>query len=253
MTLINDAPGHPGSAGVHRPQRRTSAAARLILAATAAGLLSSCAAAPPMSQATIAQAPSVAVASSPAVDGTDPASPPENGSSSAAGSGTGRTKDVTEVGMSEGGGASPVSTFTSPSGNLICNLSSHEISCGATKYDADLKRPCPDGPYKAQYVFVLNYPQVQPYRPASWGCMPEGNSGDPLLDEASYTDWWDPIIGTTVRIRDGEKMSPAAALRYGNTLIAGDNQCTMAKDGVTCKNPVTGHGFHLNKAGAQLY
>lgn len=255
MTSAPDGSGRPPT---NRPRPRwlplAIGAAVVVLTFGAAGMLASRGLLLSSAQATVAQTSSGMMpqdqterggSPSPAIGPQPSTTSPTPGS----GSGTGITKDVTTMGATVDG-SDPISTFTSPTGNLICNLSSSQALCWAVTYDAGAQPACPDEPGKADFVYIENYGDST-QQTAEWGCFEFG--GNWLLDEAPDVDWWDPAIGTTVSVPDGDKMAPAAALRYGNTLISGDNHCTMAKDGVTCWNTHTERGFHLNRSGATLH
>lgn len=165
------------------------------------------------------------------------------------------TKNVTHKGEPlEGQGR--VTWFTSPTGNLWCAISAVKAECTAHTWSKNAaKYGCEgeDDPKDGDVVYL-----GKKGRP-TWTCQHDA-FGFPALRTSDGYDmfpkgvaWWDWEIGTTASYQYADKGAVLAALRYGNSLRAGDFTCTMATSGVTCTNGKTGHGFRFNKAGGKTY
>lgn len=180
--------------------------------------------------------------STPAIATPAPMAPP-----SVSTSGTGITTDVTTIGTPIKDGEL-ANYFTSPTGNLWCVISPKEATCWAIKYAAGVQ-PTDTCPEEATAGNIVTVGQG----PATWGCQLDIGA-IPFLDvpDNSGVLWWNSTIGLRKTVTGWDTGSVLAALRYGNTLTSGDMACSMATDGVTCTNNATGHGFHLNRSGAQL-
>ncbi|MEM7325528.1 MAG: DUF6636 domain-containing protein [Actinomycetota bacterium] len=105
--------------------------------------------------------------------------------------------------------------FTSPSGNIACNISSSGASCWIGEKTWQIEQPTHD-PFCAE---------------SDWGNAIDV-SADGILWPC-YTDFGWPI--------------DAEPLAYGDTMQAGEFSCTSAEDGVTCTNGV-GQGFRLARS-----
>lgn len=122
-------------------------------------------------------------------------------------------------------GATPITAFSgqsaiikTPSGNIGCDLAPGAAGCG-----------------------VLSYIQEQPY-----GGGPGG------------ANWWFAITGDVPMA--GPKGDPPAfttgvpqVVQYGQVVYHDKYACASAENGLTCWDTTTGHGVHLNKAGASPF
>jgi hypothetical protein len=138
-------------------------------------------------------------------------------------------------------------SFASPSGNLHCFISASGAGCAGREWDAGVqpsqKETCSDSEP------VLG-PEVWGDGKAAWACGHDPHSLPYLGEEGGeMVEWWDATFGESVR---DENALNLAVLPYGKTLVAGDFRCTMAEDGVTCRNTRTGHGFHASRAKVDL-
>lgn len=153
------------------------------------------------------------------------------------------------------------SYFVSPTGNVWCKLSAKGASCRSIWYAARAKlRSCgKEGNRRDGAASVGTKGR------ARWGCS-TAMFGYPFLKadkrvlrflkgelNPKGVAWYDARVGTAVRAASFGPKATLAALRYGNTLVAGRFRCTMATTGVTCINTKTHHGFHVNRLGAQLH
>lgn len=138
-------------------------------------------------------------------------------------------------------------SFASPSGNLHCFISASGAGCAGREWDAGVqpsqKETCSDSEP------VLG-PEVWGKRKAAWACGGDPHSLPYLGDEGGASvDWWDAAFGESVKDENARSL---AVLPYGKTLVAGDFRCTMAEEGVTCRNTSTGHGFHASRGKVDL-
>ncbi len=141
--------------------------------------------------------------------------------------------------------------FASPTGNFHCFISAAGAGCSGEKWDKGVKpsrKMC--GPEGA----VLG-PEVWGSAAAAWACGSDPHSSPYLGDEPEAGGkgiaWWDPTFGDSIPYPPNPSLR-LAVLPYGKTLVAGDFSCSMAKDGVTCSNTRTGHGFHASRARVDL-
>ena len=108
-----------------------------------------------------------------------------------------------------------VGEFTSPSGNIACNISQFGASCWIGEKEWSIEQPTHD-PFCAE---------------SDWG-----NAVDVIAEGtffSCYTDFGWPI--------------DAEPLAYGDRMRVGEFECASAENGVTCTNAV-GQGFRVSRA-----
>lgn len=151
--------------------------------------------------------------------------------------------------------ALPESHFASPTGNIECSLRPAGgdgmpafAFCGLMNADAGAVPPataaCP-----AEGLAVVGV-RVTADGASRWVCAGDKQTF-PYLGSGEYVAWWDHEFGSSVPAPGGPAQT-LVVLPYDKALVGGDFRCSMAQDGVTCENTATGHGFHLNRAGATL-
>jgi hypothetical protein len=139
--------------------------------------------------------------------------------------------------------------FASPSGNFHCFISSAGAGCAGEKWDKGVK------PSRAKVCTdqepVLG-PELWGSAAAAWACGSDPHSL-PLLGGGGGEGvaWWDSSFGDSIPL-PSDPSTRLAVLPYGKTLVAGDFSCSMAKDGVTCSNSLSGHGFHVSRSKVDL-
>ena len=138
--------------------------------------------------------------------------------------------------------------FASPSGNFHCFISTAGAGCAGEKWDKGVK------PSKktCQGVGSVIGPELRGGTAAAWVCDTDPHS-KPFLSAAGGdgVTWWDPTFGESIPA-PSDPSTKLAVLPYGKTLVAGDFSCSMAKDGVTCSNALSGHGFHVSRSKVDL-
>jgi hypothetical protein len=139
--------------------------------------------------------------------------------------------------------------FASPSGNFHCFISSAGAGCAGEKWDKGVKpsrtKVCSD------QEPVLG-PELWGGAAAAWACGSDPHSLPFLSAQGGDgVTWWDATFGDSIPL-PRDPSTKLAVLPYGKTLVAGDFSCSMAKDGVTCSNTLSGHGFHVSRAKVDL-
>ncbi|HEY3339116.1 MAG TPA: hypothetical protein VGK18_11475 [Propionicimonas sp.] len=142
--------------------------------------------------------------------------------------------------------------FASPTGNFHCFISTAGAGCSGEKWDKGVKpsrKTC-----GATEGAVLG-PELWGGATAAWECGSDPHSLPFLADGADAggkgVAWWDPTFGDSIPFPPDSSVR-LAVLPYGKTLVAGDFSCSMARDGVTCSNAVSGHGFRVSRAKVDL-
>jgi uncharacterized protein DUF6636 len=218
-----------------RRVRRTRAAGAAALALVAvAGLVWGWAAIPLLTQQGIAAVPTMSRPTSsepsPALDAT--------------------VRDVSAIGRPSGDGTTAVfrnNYFASPSGNFRCFISATGAGCAGERWDKGVK---PSRKVCRGDGAVLG-PELWGGTAAAWACGSTAHS-TPLLGEGGEgVAWWDATFGDSIP-DPADSSTTLAVLPYGKTLVAGDFSCSMARDGVTCSNSLSGHGFHVSRAKVDL-
>lgn len=108
-----------------------------------------------------------------------------------------------------------VGEFTSPSGNIACNLSTFGVSCWIGEKEWEIEQPTHD-----EFCDV-----------SDWGNAVDVNTD--LVYYPCYTDFGWPI--------------DAEPLAYGDRMRVGEFECGSAEDGVTCTNS-SGDGFRVSRS-----
>lgn len=140
-------------------------------------------------------------------------------------------------------------SFASPSGNFHCFISTAGAGCAGEKWARGVapsrSKVCPD-------TEPLLGPELWGSAPAAWSCGSDPHS-IPLLggEGGQGVSWWDSTFGGSIPLASHPSVK-VAVLPYGRTLVAGDFSCSMAKDGVTCSNIRTGHGFRVSRGRVDL-
>jgi hypothetical protein len=141
--------------------------------------------------------------------------------------------------------------FASPTGNLHCFISRAGAGCSGEKWDKGVK---PSRKSCGSEGVVMG-PEVWGSAAAAWACGTDPHSF-PYLGKGPDAGgegvaWWDETFGDSIPSPSAPSVR-LAVLPYGKTLVAGDFSCSMARDGVTCSNALTGHGFHVSRAKVDL-
>ncbi|HNV13175.1 MAG TPA: hypothetical protein PKL63_00810 [Dermatophilaceae bacterium] len=139
-----------------------------------------------------------------------------------------------------------VTTWDSPSGNIVCAAFPND---GAPGFEVRCD--------------VMQHTWTMPPKPAScefdWGhgtflttksgitCVSDAIAGSDVV--GSDGTWWNGQPGSQVVTVEGRK---AVALAYGASLKFGDILCTSATDGMHCTNTTTKAGFDISRAAYSL-
>lgn len=110
-----------------------------------------------------------------------------------------------------------IDSFTSPTGNIGCYISSDSARCD-----------------------IRDRTFSPPPEPEECG-LDWGNSVEVAADVAGFA-----CVGDTV-------MGSEATLKYGNSTVVGDFGCRSTETGVTCINRKTMHGFLISRAAVQTF
>jgi len=128
-------------------------------------------------------------------------------------------------------------SFVTPTGKVACTLDGAAVTCA-------VQQPTwkPDSDPGCGTVDAVTLSNGQ----ARYVCT----SGGPFRAATGQPPRWqrqgsDP----TIRTSSGE----AAGLAFGRTLTTGQVTCTAAISGVTCSDPLTGHGFTVSTDTARLF
>ena len=131
--------------------------------------------------------------------------------------------------------------FATPSGRIVCLVSSDSIRCDFVGSDKAWQAPKPAN-CELDWGSSLYVAKT-----AGSTC-----AGDTVIDTAAvdsdYVSWRrasDPIV-TVYDLK-------LVALPYGSSLAAGSFQCDSASTGVTCKNTATGHGFTMSREAYSVF
>jgi hypothetical protein len=131
--------------------------------------------------------------------------------------------------------------FATPSGRIVCLVSTDSIRCDFVGSDKAWQAPKPTS-CELDWGSSLYVTKT-----AGSTC-----AGDTVIDTASvdsdYVSWRrasDPIV-TVYDLK-------LVALPYGSSLAAGTFQCDSASTGVTCKNTATGHGFTMSREAYSIF
>lgn len=131
--------------------------------------------------------------------------------------------------------------FATPSGRIVCLVSTDSIRCDFVGADKAWQAPKP-GNCELDWGSSLYVTKT-----AGSTC-----AGDTVVDTASvdsdYVSWRkasDPIV-TVYDLK-------LVALPYGSSLAAGTLQCDSASTGVTCMNTATGHGFTMSREAYSVF
>ncbi len=132
--------------------------------------------------------------------------------------------------------------FASPTGNIVCMLAGDPQMNRCDITERTYKAPArpADCPLSYGSSFALD-------GVASIGCV-----GDTVLGQAApgtdYTSWFtgpgvtSPVTG-----------QPIAILAYGESIKVGAVVCGSAKNGVTCTDVDSGHGFRVSRASYEIF
>lgn len=129
-------------------------------------------------------------------------------------------------------------SFATPTGKVACTLDGADVTCAVQqptwKPDGDVACGAPDG------VLLHN-------GHATYGCTSAG----PFRDAARNAQprWQRQGSDPTIRGTYGEM----PALAYGRTLTTGQATCAAAISGVTCSDPMSGHGFTISGDAVRLF
>ena len=169
---------------------------------------------------------------------------PEPAPSAAAPSGTRAAAATTTaaVGPTIDASARPITTWDSPSGNIVCVAFKNE---GGSAFEVRCD--------------VMEHTWKVPPKPAScefdWGhgtflhtkagitCISDAIAGSDVV--GSDGAWWNGKPGSQVVTVSGRK---AVALAYGASLTFGAIVCTSQSDGMHCTNTTTKAGFDISRA-----
>lgn len=183
---------------------------------------------------------------------TAPTAPPTSNQTvtpSASAAPAGAVKDIAALTQSD---------FASPTGNILCSLRPADgtedwerarVFCTLVTADAGVfptkEEACgPDSDVPVAGV------ELTAEGAARWACAGDAQVF-PYLDAGDVASWWDVDFATTTPA-PFDPAQTMVVLPYDKTLVGGDFTCAMDTDGVTCTNTATGHGFDLNRSGAEL-
>lgn len=110
--------------------------------------------------------------------------------------------------------AGPEWAFRSPTGNIVCAVSSQSATCGIREFDY----PVPTKPVTCNL--------------AGWGQflgVKKIGYGEMLCSDGIPADPLSPVLD------------------YGTSVQSGPFECTSSESGVRCRNTQTGHGFNLSR------
>lgn len=130
------------------------------------------------------------------------------------------------------------SSFVTPNGKVACTLDGAKVTCAVSQPSWK-----PDGDPGCGGVDAV----VLRNGNAAYGCT----SGSPFREAArtAATRWQRQGSDPTIRTQYGD----AAGLAFGRTLTTGQVTCTAAISGVTCTDPMSGHGFTVSGDTARLF
>jgi len=112
-------------------------------------------------------------------------------------------------------------SFSSPSGNIGCDISAESsVRCDIAKYTYQL--------------------------PRDMEACDFGNRGNALMVEPGHNGYF-PCVSDTVLT------TSSPVLAYGSTATLGTITCASQKNGVTCKDESSDHGFRIAKASYELF
>lgn len=162
----------------------------------------------------------------------------------------GTVRDVSQVGEPAGYPEDEQhleSFFASPTGNFLCTMSTAGARCTGTwdKGVEPSRKIC-------DVDEVVEGVQVEGTKPAAWFCGSDAQSFPFLNGDGGHgVDWWDPTFGESIPFPANPSVK-LAVLPYGKTLVAGDFSCSVATDGVTCRNTRSGSGFLVSRSRVDL-
>lgn len=148
---------------------------------------------------------------------------------------TERGRSLGQTTIVDGAGTS---SFVTPTGKIACTLDGTKVTCAASQ--PSWKPEGDPGCGTVDAVVLRN-------GTAAYGCT----SGAPFREAAGNTAprWQRQGSDPTIRTQYGE----AAGLAFGRTLTTGQVTCTAAMSGVTCTDPLSGHGFTVTGDTARLF
>ena len=139
-------------------------------------------------------------------------------------------------------GLAHVSGFTTPAGNIACELVQEDVTASVRceRATAETLRPTPPKPLSC---------------PVDWGSRLKLDSrasfacyGDAIAPSSSlgtdWTRWYDPAQD----LRVDTPWGPAAAPKPHSVIETGDINCAVEQDSVTCRNGWDGPSFFLSSS-----
>ena len=163
---------------------------------------------------------------------------PSGGSSSATGAPTATPSAVTTDVRSVSGDAA---AFSTPSGRMVCLLSTGSARCEYVAGDKAWTSPKPAN-CELDWGSAL-------YLGKTAGSLCAGDTvADTARLDGDYVGWrrtGDP----TATVFDLNE----AALPYGSSLSIGTIRCDSATTGITCRNAATGHGFTMSREAYSIF
>lgn len=148
--------------------------------------------------------------------------------------------------------------FFSPSGNIVCAIATPDGSTapgsGWVRCDiSEVSYAVPAAPKNCHGSYGLD---LQLGKHAELGCITDTVAHEALLGQPpggapDYTTWFDPAGNPRVHLP--QRGRAGAGLGYGNSIVDDAIQCTSRETGITCRNTVTGRGFHLSRESYRIF
>ncbi len=135
--------------------------------------------------------------------------------------------------------------FMSPSGNIICHLTSGNAQCEIRQRNYTMAKP-------ANCMLEYGDRATLSNGQAGVSCHGDTMGGMANVGTNQTTGQWfrDGVDKVVTTVDYGQ---PAYALGYGRTLRSGSVDCEMAEDGVRCNDQNTGRGFQLQRGFLNLH